>query len=318
MVFETEPITFGDNAVLAESIRLWVESQDSAVTVRRVFYAMVTAGELDNTMAQYKRVSRVTTDLRRGGYLDWNRIEDTTRGAHKRPDYRNAHHCLTAALDSFRLDRWADQLVYVQVWCEKRGHISVLYPTTDALDVTIVECGGRRALNQETVEPFLRRPGKRAVVLYVGDYDPTGLQIDDNLQRQLGEWGVHVEWKRVALTPEQQSHYMRRYVVPDKATDKWLAQHPNVEIIGYSPSGDPLVNKLEKDPNAQWFRDRHDGELFQVEVDAMPTDDLRLVVAGAIGELLNLDMYNRRVDEENRQRVGYRTVIGESFVGDDE
>jgi len=239
-------MTFTHNAELADAIVEWVEAQDMPVSVRRVFYAMVTREVIENTMAQYKRVSRVTLDLRRSGRLDWSLIVDDTRGTYKTHSYGNVDNCVKYALNNFRLNRWEGQLEHVQVWVEKRGHVSILYPITDSLDVVLVENGGRKAITEEAVEPFhtAQESGRRNRIIYVGDYDPSGLQMDENMRNQLAQWGVEVEWERVALTFDHIQSLPRAYVVPDTASKEWLSKHPDVEILGYNKQGIPPAQFL--------------------------------------------------------------------------
>lgn len=306
MKYKVQDETFRGDADLAERVQLWVESQDSAVTVRRVFYAMVSAQAIENTIDQYRRISRITTKLRRGGRLDWDRIIDGTRDSYKTASYDTARDCVTSAVQNFRLERWKDQEYHVEVWTEKRGHIVVLYSTTDQLDVHICECGGKRLITQDAVTNMLeaQADGKLNVIIYVGDYDPSGLRMDQNMQKQIADWGVNGVWRRVALTLEQIDEYgiTRAFSVLDKASAAWMKKHPDVEILGYDRESAPLVNKLEKDENAQWFRDQHGGELFQVEVDALDVSILRDLVQDSITEYMDLGAYDLVIAEEDRQR----------------
>ena len=267
---------------------------------------MVSAQLIENTQDQYRRISRITTKLRRGGRLDWDSIIDSTRDSYKTESHDTARDCVTSAIKNFRLDRWEDQPYYVEVWTEKRGHIAVLYSTTDRLDVQICECGGKRLLTEDSVSGLLRAQGKGKMnrIIYVGDYDPSGLRMDHNMQEQLDNWGIRVVWKRVALTLDQIDEYeiRRAYTVQDKASATWVKKHPDVEILGHDTEGRPLVNKLEKDANAQWFKDQNDGDLFQVEVDALEVSVLRELVENAITAIMKTDAYDAMLVEENRQR----------------
>lgn len=314
MKYKISDETFRENRELSEHIQAWVELQDIPMSVRRVFYAMVTQGVIDNTHAQYRKVSGVLLKLRRGGWLDWDHIIDDTRGSHKTAEYENAEACVKAALKRFRLDRWKDQENCVEVWVEKRGHVSALFEITDTYDVPIVENGGRKALTYEQVEPLLvaQTEGKKNVVLYVGDYDPSGLQMDENMIQQLNSWGVVGEWTRVALTLEQVQamEIPRAYTVPDTASDSWWKKNPGAEVVGHDKSGRPLVNKLEKDPNAKWFKDNHGGELFQVEVDAIEVPALRELVREAIKEHLNPKKYDAVLKDEKEQRENMEKNLG--------
>lgn len=308
MIIKLEEVKFnGKNKKLADHILNWIEQQDSAVTVRRVFYAMVTRQHIDNTQNEYSKISKIVLKLRRGGFLDWDAIEDTTRSSHKSPNYNNVNDCLYAALKRFRLKRWEGQKNYVEVWVEKRGHVSILYPTTNALDVSITECGGRMALNFDIVEKLIeaQQQGKRNHILYVGDYDPSGLSIDRNLQSQLEQWGITADWKRVSLTYDQIREYnlIKAYMVMDKISPKLIKKRPDIEILGYDIEGNPLANKLDKDTSSKAFKAAHNGELFQVEVDAVEVPILRQLIKENILRLLDIDSFNECIEREEEERI---------------
>lgn len=312
MVHQVKQVEFQKNLRLAAAIKDWIEAQDSPVTIRRVFYAMVTHGIIDNTQSEYRRISRVTTDLRRGGYLDWDLIVDGTRNAYKTASYDSIEDAVERAISNFRYDRWANQHAHVQVWVEKRGHVSMLYPITNRYDVSVCDNGGRRAVNEELVLPFLlaQREGRRNIILYVGDYDPSGLQMDVNLQDQLADWGAVVEFRRVALTYEHLHKYNlpRAYMIEDDVTDAWLRRHPLAEVQRYV-NGKPKVNKLEKDPNADWFRRQHNGDLFQVEVDALEVDVLRGLIEDAIKAVADVDELALVQQQEDNERERVRSQL---------
>ncbi len=309
MKHKIKNVTFRGCAELADRVQAWIEEQDSPISVRRVFYAMVVAEVVKNVLAEYQRISKVTLDLRHGGRVDWSMITDSTRGVYKTNSYVSARQCAAAAVNRFRLDRWADQEYHVEVWVEKRGLIPALYPVTNALDVYICENGGKRALTEESVASLIQaqEAGKENAIVYVGDYDSSGLQMDENMIKQLNEWGVIAEWWRVALTLEQTESLPRAYTVLDKASSKWVAKHPNVEILKRTDNGrQAWVNKLEKDSNAEWFKSNHDGELFQVEVDALEIGTLRQYVQTAIEEYMDAGAYASVLAEEDRQREDMR------------
>lgn len=307
MKIKLEDVKFnGNNKELAGHIMDWIEKQDSAVTVRRIFYAMVTRQHTENTQNEYSRISKIVLKLRRGGFMDWDSIEDTTRNVHKSPNYNDINECIINALKRFRLYRWADQENYVEVWVEKRGHVSILYNITNPLDVPIVECGGRMALNFDMVENLIeaQKRGKKNHILYVGDYDPSGLSIDKNLKHQLLQWGITAEWLRVSLTYNQIQEYnlIKAYTVLDEISEKLIQRRPDIEILGYADSGRPLVNKLEKDTSSKGFKTAHNGELFQVEVDAVEVPILRELVKQEILSLIDFDSFQSCKQLEDEQR----------------
>jgi 5S rRNA maturation endonuclease (ribonuclease M5) len=133
---------------------------------------------------------------------------------------------------------------------------------------------GQAVRSQKRLLKKRRKEGKDVYVLYYGDYDPSGLRIVQKLKEELTDIGVH--FKHVAITKEQ----IRQF------------------HLEHLKNLDPAVRaKLGRDSNANYFRSINDGELFQIEVDALDAlgpDDLKRLL------LDNLDKY---FDEEIRERV---------------
>ena len=83
-------------------------------------------------------------------------------------------------------------------------------------------------------------------VLYFGDYDPTGLRMVRNLERDLKK--LDIGFEHVAITKEQIARYgLENLTNPDPT----------------------VMAKLRRDSNANAFRAQNNGRLFQIEVDAL-------------------------------------------------
>lgn len=62
-----------------------VSKYDIPVTVRQVHYLLVGIAQINhpNTLSGYQKVSRILTDMRYGGLLDWDKIVDQSRDVYK-------------------------------------------------------------------------------------------------------------------------------------------------------------------------------------------------------------------------------------------
>ena len=122
----------------------------------------------------------------------------------------------------------------------------------------------------------VRLNGKRAVVLYFGDLDPSGWEMLptmlETLQSEMG-LGDTVDGQRCALTPEQ----VEKYNLPHN----------------------PDALKLT-DSRARKYMDRF-GDLA-VELDALPPPELEKIVRESIEANLDLS----RCEVERRREVGDR------------
>jgi hypothetical protein len=130
--------------------------------------------------------------------------------------------------------------------------------------------------------------GRELLVLYVGDYDPSGLFMSEHdLPDRLSEYDAdHITVKRIALTSDQ-------------VTD--LPSFPTAD--------------KKKDPRYKWFRANHGDRCW--ELDAMDPNALRDCVEEAIRELIEPVAWNRcdainrgtRVVENDPRRLERRVAM---------
>jgi hypothetical protein len=154
------------------------------------------------------------------------------------------------------IPRWYKQEHYVEVWVEKRAMIKTLQNILGDRQVRIVPFSGYQSVpfmhdNMERIENNVIARGSGLVhILYLGDIDPSGEDIDFVTRSALEDYEIedHVDFQRIGVTMEQ--------------IGKWnLPQDPDAMTEA----------KLKKDPRGKRFKARHEGKLFQVEVDALAT-----------------------------------------------
>src|SRR5262249_6916376 len=150
----------------------------------------------------------------------------------------------------YRRDRTEGQDVSIYLGVEKAGIVEQLRTWFGAFGVPIVALGGYSS------QPFVDEivadvedQGRPAVLIYAGDFDPSGEATDRPFVSGAGCFDVV---DRIALTPAQ----ITRYALP------------------------PALGKAT-DSRASSFIARH-GRLVQVELDALPPDTLRSLYLGAI------------------------------------
>src|SRR3954468_14875408 len=89
------------------------------MTVRQVYYQLVSRQVIENNRGQYQAVSNLLVSARRDGTIPWQWIEDRLR----RPRHVSMWAGLSAfaemAKDSYRRDVWTEQPAYLEVWLEK-------------------------------------------------------------------------------------------------------------------------------------------------------------------------------------------------------
>lgn len=272
-------------------------------TLRAMFYALVSIGLLHNTKSYYQSLSAHTVTWREANiipidcFLDESkRIIEDFDDIYERPeDYikRYIGYLENLSTDFANLiPRWHHQPHYVEIWTEKNAQIGILRSILrdDDLDrqVRIVPTGGYGSVSYG-VDNVRRLStwqfiGKKIHIRYFGDLDHSGENIEEVLTRKLGQYGLkNVDIKRVALTDELvELHDLPRR--PDQDT----------------------FAKLENDPRARAFKAKHDGELFQVEVDAMVAivpDEFRQLVIDSVDELFDEDIYEQKLAEYSEDDI---------------
>jgi hypothetical protein len=106
----------------------------------------------------------------------------------------------------YRRDLWARSPWRVEVWAESDSIGSTLYEVTERWDVPLMTCRGQTSetFAWSAVEAW-RDHWSLPVVLYVGDHDPAGLEIEASLREKLDRFsrGLRIEWERIGVTWEQ-------------------------------------------------------------------------------------------------------------------
>lgn len=198
---------------------------DYPMTVRQVFYRMVSIGMIGKTENEYKNtIVRLLGEMRRTSEIPFDWIADSTRWMRKPKSYSSLENMLRYSAQSYRRSLWDNQPVYVEVWLEKEALAGVLYEVTEKWDVPLMVTRGYPSLSYlysaaETIAAKSRR-GKSTYLYYFGDYDPSGLDIPRKVESDLREFApdADIEFKRVAVTLEQ-IETLKLQTRPTKRTD---------------------------------------------------------------------------------------------------
>jgi len=251
------------------------------ITGRGVGYKLFTAG-LIPSMARREmvRVYRLLKLAREEGTIPWEWIVDETRGLERTATWDNPSQFAKEFVDSFRLDNWNQQPVRCEVWSEKGTVRGVLKPVLDEYAVGFNALHGYNSAT-EVYKVAQDDDGRPLIALYVGDFDPSGLNMSESdLPKRLAEYGgAHVQLKRIALTGEQ--------VLP-------------------LPSF-PAADK-QKDTRYKWFTARYGERCW--ELDAMDPNDLRACVEKAIKELIEPVAWERCEIVNKQEQRSIKHVIG--------
>lgn len=195
---------------IAEQI-LAILAEDFPQSVRHIFYRLLdpTLPEaVPKTTGGYKCVQRELVELRRSGRVHYSWISDTTRWGYYTSTHMHAADAIRAAAHAYRVDLWTQADTYVEVWTESRSMAGVIRNVIDELAVPLYAAGGFTSLTlafqaAEHIRELAK--GRPVRIIYVGDWDPAGVMIDENIMRELRTHlpKLDIEEVRLAITAEQ-------------------------------------------------------------------------------------------------------------------
>ena len=170
----------------------------------------------------YAKVQRRCLLLRRAGRIPYQWISDATRRGYHVSTFADAGDFIEGFAGLYRAQLWAENLPRVEVWVESRSLAGVLQDECERLAVSLYPSGGfsSATLCYEAAQEINQCPNDQAVVLYVGDYDPAGLLIDQSIESELKKHlNKHLAFWRLAVNEEQIDQYQLP-TKPRKVTDR--------------------------------------------------------------------------------------------------
>ena len=277
-------------------------------TLRGIFYILVSLNVLENLQQRYESLSKALVAARRDGMIrdDW--IVDESRNIIEVYDaYFDPGQEITYLLERLEklpekyiksIPRWYNQTNYVEVWVEKNAMAGVFSSIlTKSRQVRIVPNGGWSSFSFESKNMrrlrYYQAMGKEVYVQYYGDYDPSGVRMVKNLEGALKRMDIHFE--QVAIVKEQ------------------IEQFGLEELTNPDPA---VMAKLEKDPNAENFRLENNGELFQIELDALSAlrpDDLKNLLEENVDEYFDEDIYSRIISDPKYSASHIRKLVNKGI-----
>lgn len=200
-------------------------------------------------------------------------------------EIENGKEQIKAWMQHYRLNKWSNQDNYIEVWIEKKALQGVFEWPCRRMDVGLAPCKGYPSITflNDASKRFEQAEdqGKNLIILYFGDYDPSGKDIPRSIKENLARMGVNVEMKQVALNKEQIDKY-KLPGVPAKASDS----------RSRSWSGGDVV-----------------------ELDAIEPKELEAMVKQIIKEHFDRDDYAELQEKQAEEKNTYRKKL-KDFVND--
>jgi len=249
--------------------------QGLMLTLRQLYYTLVAAGRIPNEEKSYKRLGAIISDARLAGMLDWSGIEDRVRRPYMPTHWDSIDDIIQSACEQFKLDRREGQETYVELWVEKDALAGVLSPLAQQFHCTLSVNRGysSQSAMYDAAKRFKEAVFEReqhAVIIYIGDFDPSGEDMVRDVRERLEMFGVSVDVDKVALTMEQ--------------------------IKKHKPPPNPA--KLS-DSRAAGYIAKHGQHSW--EVDALPPKELQRIAREALAYHTDMEAMSRVKKEETKQ-----------------
>jgi hypothetical protein len=188
------------------------------MTVRQVYYQLVSRQVIENSRGAYQAVSNALVDARKAGTVPWAWIEDRLRRPRAVPMWDGLKDFAATVQRAYRRDVWATQPAYLECWLEKDALSGIFEDVLRAYGVTLNV--GRGYDGWDSIHNAADRFGRGtgAAILYWGDFDPSGEDMVRSLRERLAFFHCAPEIIKCALTADDVTRY---HLPPDftKETD---------------------------------------------------------------------------------------------------
>jgi len=251
--------------------------QGYVLSLRQLYYQLVTKNAIVNELESYKRLGKVVSDARLAGLIDWEAIEDRERNVVKNSYWDDPEEIISAVAEQFTIDKWEGQENRVEIWVEKRALEAVVGQAAEKWDCPYFACKGYVS-SSEMWRASLRfknyaRQEQNAVILHLGDHDPSGIDMTRDIEERINDVFVApTKIERIALNWDQ--------------------------IQEYEPPPNPA--KI-KDSRFEAYAAEYGAESW--EVDALSPSVLNELIEKHIQEYLDIDLWDQKVELEREGRA---------------
>lgn len=178
-----------------------------------------------NATPNYDKLGNLISDGRMAGLIDWDAIVDRTRTSNANQHWQRPSQILEATMNTYAIDKWAEQPHYVEVWVEKEALEDVLAKACSPLDVRFFATRGYNSQSAmwEASQRLVSKiaDGKHVHIIHLGDHDPSGMDMSRDILDRLTTFVYHTQEAhsrfdvhRIALNMDQVEKYE---LLPDPA-----------------------------------------------------------------------------------------------------
>jgi len=258
------------------------QNQNLRLTLRQLYYQLVTQNIISNTEKSYSHLSTLISNARLVGITDWSAIEDRVRMPRRQSEFEDLEDLISVAVQSYRLPRWQGQEYYAELWVEKDALAGVLSPLASEFHVTMMVNRGYSSQSAmfDSSTRFLGKGTQKPILFYLGDLDPSGEDMVRDIKDRLIMFGVpNICVKKLALTIEQ--------------------------VHKYNPPPNPAK---KDDPRAKEYILKHGSNSW--EVDALPPDVLSKIICKAFNKIIDKKKMDIIIQKEETDKRSLRKLAG--------
>lgn len=257
----------------------------SNITVRQLYYRLVTRG-MTNDLNHYQRVVQTTSTARWNNEMRMDIFIDRERMMYGETKYKSwsigsqierGKMQIRAWMDAYEVEWWENQENYIEVWSEKKALQGVFEEECNNYNVGLACCKGYPSITFlfDASKRFKNVKDKKIILLYFGDFDPSGMDIERTIKENVQRLGCAVDIKRIALNKEQ--------------------------VLSMNLPGAPA--KSTDTRTAKWNGGR------VVELDAIEPNTLKQMCEQAINEHFNQDRFCMLKQREKQERLEYQKAL---------
>lgn len=313
------------------------------LTLRQLHYQLVVRNWIVNHDTAYKKLGNLLSDMRYAGIIDWDHIEDRGRVPYIPYAVEDAQDALRDAVDLFRMNRQTNQENVIEVWTEKDALSGILKRVTSEYHIRLVVNKGYSS-SSAMYDAYTRvceaaKAGKRFTILYLGDHDPSGVDMVRDIQERITSMLMNgsrltkvaiAHWEASKYTLHDLADFNEMYLPAlkllqeyDEDADALFSigqQHIylydampfTISAIGLSKEQikqynlPPNPTKLT-DTRAKAYIAEHGKTCW--EVDALQPEVLTDIVEDAIRSHMNLETYDAALQDEAEELDKLKDLI---------
>jgi hypothetical protein len=272
------------NRDLAERAMAILE-EERPMTLRQLFYRVVSAGEMANTPRDYRRLGVLMTRLREDEQVPRTWLVDHTRSTIKPSSWSGLADFGNTVRDCYRKDFWSSMPHHVEVFVEKDAVAGTVQPVTNENDVALRVCRGYASISfAGEIADLWAKIKKPIFAYYLGDFDPSGFDLERDLYEKL----------------ERYSERRLGTVLDKPCADNFVWRRLGVTEADFEDHDLVRLPVKTADKRAAGFIRQYGTDC--AEIDALPPSELRRRVADAIDSHIDVKRWNRLLEVEQAER----------------